>query len=198
MWLRSSRAVKDGRFRRDPHPDMGKLVHRPVEGLAVRADRLRKEVRQKYRFYSVWVAVAFPVLVLTREISLLVLLVLPIGWLLGTYGTSLKIQRDCPMVEIYEKGVKDRVLYWPWEYSYFWPFHEMREMVVKDGYIILKPGGIPGSLAIDLREIGPRGYELIQAGRNSPAGTAAMGGPPELRLYTAEGHVPGEWRGPQM
>lgn len=168
MWLRYTRVVTNGRYKRKSRPDRGILIYRPVEGIAIRADMLRRTERWEVIFYSIWLAVNILVVILTREIILLIFLFVGVHGLMGTFFASLRVRKDCPIVEIYEKGVNDVSLSWPWEFNYFWPFDEIRETVITDSTILLKAERITSVLIIYLEVLGPRGVELIKMGRDSP------------------------------
>ena len=168
MWLRYTRVVTNGKYKRNSRPDRGILIYRPVEGIAIRADMLRRTERWELIFYSIWLAVTILVVVLTREVILLLFLFVGVNGLLGTFFASLRVRKNCPIVDIFEKGVNDITLSWPWEFNYFWPFDEIQETVITDSTILLKAEGITSVLSIDLGVLGPRGVELIKMGRDSP------------------------------
>ena len=101
--------------------DRGKLLYRSEEGVQARTRRLKRMNRISLIIDLIWVG-AFAILVLVYlDFAIFLLLTIGILQFLDAFLSRIEIRKDCPMVEVYEMGVFDRALHWPWKFSYF--FH---------------------------------------------------------------------------
>ena len=189
MWLRSTRVVRNGKYKRAKGLDRGKLLYRSEEGVLARAKRLKRLNRTSYFLDLIWV-IAFAILVLVyRDLPLFLLMTVGILQFLDAFLSGREIRKDCPMVEVYEMGVFDRTLHWPWQFSYFWPFEEIREVKSEEKTVTFKGNNMMTFLIIYKDELGPEGLDLVERGRSGHLGLDMVREPPELRLYTDGGII---------
>jgi len=189
MWLRYSRVVRNGKYKRDKGFERGRLLYRSEEGLQARTLREKKLNRTSFILDLIWVG-AFTVLIFVFwDFFTVLLLVVGVLQLLDAFFTYFEIRKGCPMVEVYEMGVSDRALHFPWKFSYFWPFSEIGEIKEEEKTITFKGRTMMTFLLIYKDEMGPEGWDLIEKGRSGQLGLDAVREPPELRVYTDGGMI---------
>ena len=189
MWLRYTRVVRNGKYKRAKQLDRGKLLYRSEEGVQARAKRLKRMNRISLILDLIWVA-AFAILVLVyQDLFVSIFLIMGILQLLDAFLTGIEVRKDCPMVEVYEMGVFDRTFHWPWKFSYFWPFNEIRDIKSEEKTVTFKGKAMMTFLLIYKDELGEEGWELIERGRSGRLGLDMVRDPPELRVYTNGGII---------
>jgi hypothetical protein len=189
MWLRSSRVVRNGKYKRAKRLDRGNLLYRSEEGVQVRTRRLNKGFRQEYIFGFSFIAAVVILGLFFQDILFLFLSMVGVLQLIDAFFSGNEVRRNCPIVEVYEMGVHDRTIHWPWQFSFFWPFNEIRDIKHEEESITLKGKSKLTFLIIYRGELGEEGWDLIEKGRSGQLGLDAAKEPPELRVYTDGGMI---------
>ena len=189
MWLRYTRIVRNGKYKRAKRLDRGKLLYRSEEGAQARARRLKRMNRISLIIDLIWVG-AFAILVLVYQgLFVFIFMIMGILQLLDAFLTGIEIRKDCPMVEVYEMGVFDITFHWPWQFSFFWPFNEIRDIKSEEKTVTFKGKTKMTFHIIYKDELGEEGWDLIEKGRQGRLGLDIVREPPELRVYTNGGII---------
>lgn len=189
MWLRHTSVVRNGKYKRTKGLDKGKLLYRSEEGVQARRRRLKKRFRSDLIFGSLWVSVFTILSLYFEDLLLLFMTIVGVLQLLDALFSGNEVRRNCPTIEVYEMGVFDRTIHWPWQFSYFWPFIEIRDIVQEEKTVTFKGRSKLTFLIIYKDELGEEGWDLIEKGKQGRLGLDIVREPPELRVYTDGGIV---------